>query len=98
MVSVGGILSVFDIAFTVYAIREAAANNLKSLVEKFGAEWAQVMFTFSKVCFIAMYSISRSVFLDYRKNCYQPPECLLFRPSRQELIRERDPVTANYKC
>lgn len=26
----------------VYAIREAAAKNLKKLVEKFGAEWAQV--------------------------------------------------------
>ena len=26
----------------VYAIREAAANNLKKLVEKFGTEWAQV--------------------------------------------------------
>ena len=25
----------------VYAIREAAANNLKKLVEKFGTEWAQ---------------------------------------------------------
>lgn len=25
----------------VYAIREAAAKNLKKLVEKFGAEWAQ---------------------------------------------------------
>ena len=27
---------------SVYAIREAAAKNLKKLVEKFGAEWAQV--------------------------------------------------------
>ena len=26
----------------VYAIREAAAKNLKKLVEKFGIEWAQV--------------------------------------------------------
>jgi len=26
----------------VYAIREAAAKNLKKLVEKFGADWAQV--------------------------------------------------------
>ena len=26
----------------VYAIREAAAVNLKNLVEKFGLEWAQV--------------------------------------------------------
>ena len=25
----------------VYAIREAAANNLKKLVEKFGTDWAQ---------------------------------------------------------
>ena len=25
----------------VYAIREAATNNLKKLVEKFGVEWAQ---------------------------------------------------------
>ena len=25
----------------MYAIREAAANNLKKLVEKFGTEWAQ---------------------------------------------------------
>lgn len=28
--------------FVVYAIREAAAKNLKKLVEKFGADWAQV--------------------------------------------------------
>lgn len=27
--------------FSVYAIREAATLNLKKLVEKFGAEWAQ---------------------------------------------------------
>lgn len=27
--------------FSVYAIREAATNNLKKLVEKFGHEWAQ---------------------------------------------------------
>lgn len=26
--------------FAVYAIREAATNNLRKLVEKFGAEWA----------------------------------------------------------
>lgn len=36
----------------VYAIREAAAKNLKKLVEKFGADWAQVrkwtVFNFSK--------------------------------------------------
>ena len=27
--------------FVVFAIREAATNNLKRLVEKFGVEWAQ---------------------------------------------------------
>lgn len=27
--------------FSVYAIREAATQNLKKLVEKFGVEWAQ---------------------------------------------------------
>lgn len=34
---------VFDVFLlqSVYAIREAAAKNLKKLVEKFGAEWAQ---------------------------------------------------------
>lgn len=31
----------FFFSFTVYAIREAATNNLMKLVEKFGAEWAQ---------------------------------------------------------
>ena len=31
----------FIICVQVYAIREAAANNLKKLVEKFGTEWAQ---------------------------------------------------------
>ena len=33
----------------VYAIREAATNNLKKLVEKFGAEWAQQT-VIPKVC------------------------------------------------
>ena len=36
-------LSFYHFRFSlVYAIREAAAKNLKKLVEKFGAEWAQV--------------------------------------------------------
>lgn len=30
------------IVFLVYAIREAAAVNLRNLVEKFGSEWARV--------------------------------------------------------
>jgi serine/threonine-protein phosphatase 2A regulatory subunit A len=30
-----------SIIYLVYAIREAATNNLKKLVEKFGQEWAQ---------------------------------------------------------
>lgn len=30
-----------SVVFLVYAIREAATQNLKKLVEKFGLEWAQ---------------------------------------------------------
>ena len=35
------IFSIFFNCIAVYAIREAATLNLKKLVEKFGAEWAQ---------------------------------------------------------
>ena len=35
------IVDAYHLFSTVYAIREAATQNLKRLVEKFGAEWAQ---------------------------------------------------------
>lgn len=35
------LLTTINLIFIVFAIREAATLNLKKLVEKFGAEWAQ---------------------------------------------------------
>ena len=44
-------LFLFIICIAVYAIREAAAMNLKKLVEKFGKDWAKVSST-DIVCFV----------------------------------------------
>ena len=44
-------LFLFLICIAVYAIREAAAMNLKKLVEKFGKDWAKVSST-DIVCFV----------------------------------------------
>ena len=49
----------------VYAIREAATNNLKKLVEKFGAEWAQqtVIPKVCQSCFLHFALLFRGVYI-----------------------------------
>ena len=52
----------------VYAIREAATNNLKKLVEKFGAEWAQQT-VIPKVCILYfLMSICHLFYLLYTRS------------------------------
>ena len=70
----------------VFAIREAATNNLKKLVEKFGTEWAQQT-VIPKVKYLAS---SSKIFRIFLKNIWHHPQKYFLTVVNQVVAMSRD--------